>query len=93
MSVSREILGLAAICAIVVLLSLLGVVWALISGLLYPHILLDGLLLVLICLMMGGIFSIMLFFIARDYGLIPHKRPAAEAAPGNPQGAASEKGQ
>ncbi len=72
MSVSRGILGLAALCAVIALLSLLGVVWAFVSGLLYPHILLDGLLLVLICLMMGGIFAGMLFVIAKDYGLFGH---------------------
>jgi len=72
MSVSRGILGLVAICAVIALLSLLGVVWAFVSGLLYPHILLDGLLLVLICLMMGGIFTAMLFVIAKDYGLFGH---------------------
>ena len=85
MSVSRGILGLIGICAVIALLSLLGVVWAFVSGLLYPHILLDGLLLVLICLMMGGIFTVMLFVIARDYGLFEHlpllhKRSAAALA-------------
>jgi hypothetical protein len=95
MSVQRGILGLVAICASIVLLSILGVVWAFTSGLLYPHILLDGLLLLLVCLLMGGVFSLMLFLIAKAEGWLarlpfPRKKSAAEAPAASPANPATE---
>lgn len=91
MSVMRSLLGLAAICAIVVLLSLLGLAWAFVTGLQFN---IDGMLLLSICLMMGGLFSLMLFLIAKETGWLvrlpwPGKKAAAEAAapattPANP---------
>ncbi len=83
MSLQRGILGLVAVCASIVLLSILGVVWAFTSGLLYPHILLDGLLLLLVCLLMGGVFALMLFLIAKEEGWLarlpfPRKKSAAQ---------------
>ncbi len=77
MSAPRDVLILAALCAVIVLLSLLGLVWAFAAGLLYPHILLDGLLLVMICLMMAGIFSLMLLLLAKEAGWLPFGRKSS----------------
>lgn len=66
MSANRDLLTLASICGFIVLCALLGLVWAFSAGLLYPHILLDGLLLVMVCLMIAGIFSLMLLQILRQ---------------------------
>jgi hypothetical protein len=74
MSAPRDVLILAALCVVIVLLSLLGLVWAFAAGLLYPHILLDGLLLVMICLMMAGIFSLLLLLLAKEAGWLPFGR-------------------
>jgi len=64
----REDLGLAAICVVVVLLSIGGIVAAIVTGLL-PG--LDGLLLVLSCLMMVAIFMPPLIALARQKGWLP----------------------
>jgi hypothetical protein len=84
MSAPRGVLSLVAICTIIVLLSVLGLVWAVGSGLLYPQIQLDGLLLVMVCLMIGGIFSLMLLRMAQEYGWLPHSRSAVQAPAANP---------
>ena len=65
---AREDLGLAAICLVVILLSVGGVVADFVTGLL-PG--LDGLLLLLICLMMIAIFSPPLIAIGKELGLLP----------------------
>lgn len=77
MKVAHGILGLAVICLIVILLSFLGVIADFVT-----HITLniDGLLLLATCLMMGGLFSLMLFLIARDQGWIPRRTKSAPAA-------------
>ena len=98
MSVQRDILILAAACGVLILLSLLGLVWAFLAGLLYPHILLDGLLLVAICLLLGGVFSIMLYQIARAQGWLKalafwrKKQPVAEAPVAEPSRQTAEEG-
>jgi hypothetical protein len=65
---TREDLGLAAICLMVVLLSIGGIAAAIVTGLL-PG--LDGLLLLLVCLMMVAIFSPPLVAIAKEMGWLP----------------------
>ncbi len=80
-----EAAELAAVCVIVVVFSIAGLVWAFFAGLIYPHILLDGLLLVLVCLLMGGIFSLMLFQLAKAEGWLarlpfPRKKAQTQAA-------------
>jgi hypothetical protein len=90
MSAPRAVLSLVVICAVIVLLSVLGLVWAVGAGLLYPQIQLDGLLLIMVCLMMGGIFSLMLLRMAREYGWLPRWRSAVEAPAANPGNAAAE---
>jgi hypothetical protein len=57
---------LAAICSLFVLLSLWGIIWYATNDLLKGSI--DGILLVLICLMIGCIFSAQLFLIIRSLG-------------------------
>src|SRR5258706_15908861 len=76
----REDLGLLAICAIFVVLSLAGLAAAFMTRLVTN---IDGLLLVMISLMMGGLFSVTLLGIAREEGWLPSrkKKPEAAAAP------------
>jgi hypothetical protein len=83
MNLQRDILGLALICLTIVLLSLAGLAWAFSTALAFT---LDGLLLILICLMMGSTFSLMLMWLAKNAGWFarqpsPGKNPAAGAAP------------
>ena len=70
----REDLGLIGICLIVILLSVGGIVADVLTGLL-PG--LDGLLLLLICLMMIVIFSPPLFAIAKQEGWLPSRSKKA----------------
>ena len=65
--------GLLAACAMVVVVSLLGL--ALVVFRLGSDI--DGLLLLMICLMMGGIFTLMILAIAKESGLLPIRRRRA----------------
>jgi bacteriorhodopsin len=60
---------LSALCALFILLSIWGIVWDIGSGLLTSGI--DGIMLLFICLMMGGIFSLMLVVMLWQAGLIP----------------------
>jgi predicted lipid-binding transport protein (Tim44 family) len=74
---------LSALCALFIVLSLVGIVWNITSGLLTSGI--DGIMLLFICLMMGGIFSIMLLVMLWQARMIPvfkHDKatPAASAA-------------
>ena len=70
---------LSALCALFILLSVVGIVWNITSGLLTSGI--DGIMLLFICLMMGGIFSLMLLIMLWQAGLIPaFKRAKATPA-------------
>ncbi|HEV2490958.1 MAG TPA: hypothetical protein VGT03_14220 [Candidatus Acidoferrales bacterium] len=53
----------AIFAAIIVILSVIGLVWDFASGLITSGV--DGLLLLLICLMMAGLFSLQLLLLAR----------------------------
>ncbi len=70
---------IGAICIAAILISLWGIVWDITSGLLTSGI--DGIMLLLIALMIGGIFSAMLAHMLWQAGLIPFLKPAAAAAP------------
>ncbi len=71
---------IGAICIAVILLSLWAIVWDISSGLLTSGI--DGIMLVLIALMMGGIFSLMFAHMLWQAGLLPFLKPKpADAAP------------
>jgi hypothetical protein len=71
---------LSVICALFVALSLIGIIWEITSGLLTSGI--DGIMLLAICLMMGGIFSLMILVMVYQAGVLPFFRakPAAQVA-------------
>ena len=78
---------LSAICALFAALALTGIVWEITSGLLTSGI--DGIMLLAICLMMGGIFSLMILVMVYQAGVIPFFRakpaaPIAQKAPAAP---------
>ena len=83
MSLTRSTLWLVALCAIVILLSLAGLVWAILVGM---ALTLDGLLLIFTCLTMGGVFFLMLLMLAKEHGWIklPSKKAAASAPAKSP---------
>jgi hypothetical protein len=86
MTTQRGILGLVGICVLIVLLSVAGLASAFLTHL---DLSLDGLLLIMTCLMMGGLFLLMLALIAKEQGWLParHKKQSSEAAA--PQAASS----
>jgi hypothetical protein len=84
----REDLGLAAICLVVILASIAGIVAAILTGLL-PG--LDGLLLVLTCLMMLAIFTPPLMALAKQKGWLPSRVRKAKAQK-EPEAKAAEEG-
>lgn len=92
MNSRRELMELIGVCALVVLLSLGGIVWDFTSGLLLAGGV-DGLMILLICLLTAGIFSLQALFLAKKLGWrfpvkLFHRKAAAEAstqpATGNP---------
>ncbi len=70
----------AIFAVLIVILSVLGIIWDIASGLLASGI--DGLLLLLICLMMAGIFSLQLFLLARQRGLVGGRRRSDDSPRG-----------
>lgn len=72
---------LSLVCALFVALALIGIIWEITSGLLTSGI--DGIMLLAICLMMGGIFSLMILMMVYQAGVLPffRARPAAQTAP------------
>jgi hypothetical protein len=78
MTTQRGILGLVGICVLIVLLSAAGLASVVLTHL---DLSLDGLLLIMTCLMMGGLFLLMLALIAKEQGWLPggHKKEASEA--------------
>jgi hypothetical protein len=78
---------LSVICALFAALALIGIVWEITSGLLTSGI--DGIMLLAICLMMGGIFSLMILVMVYQAGVIPFFRtkpaaPIPQKAPAAP---------
>src|SRR5271154_2817083 len=78
---------LSVICALFAALALIGIVWEITSGLLTSGI--DGIMLLAICLMMGGIFSLMILMMVYQAGVLPFFRakpaaPTAQKAPAAP---------
>ena len=65
----------AVFAFVMIILAVLGLIWDITSGLLASGV--DGLLLLLICLMMGGIFSLQLFLLARQRGFLGGRRSRA----------------
>ena len=80
-------LELAAICAFFALLCVLGIIWSITSGLLASGI--DGIMMLFVCLMMAGIFGLMLALQLSKAGILPSfgrskskaATPAAKTAP------------
>jgi hypothetical protein len=92
MTPKSYLLEMSALCVVFILLSLWGIVWDFTSGLLTSGI--DGIMLLAICLMMGGIFSVMLVVMLWQAGLIPIFKPkeakeGASAKPAAPAKAAT----
>jgi hypothetical protein len=75
----REDLSLVAICLVVILLSIAGLVADVLTGLLGT---LDGLLLLLVCLLMIAIFSPPLIALAKQEGWLPSRGKKAAKDPG-----------
>lgn len=98
MNPKREALLLMALCAVLVLASLGGLVFGFTAGLFYPQMDMDGLLLLLVALSLGGVFSLMLLWLANDAGYLepikarlkrkPRETEAAPAAKAPAQPAA-----
>ena len=69
---------LLGLCGIVVLLAVAGLASDFLTRLLTN---IDGLLLLMVCLLMGGLFALMLLVLVKESGLIPsHAKPAGEAS-------------
>ena len=102
MTPKRHSIELIVISALFVLLSVWGVIWDFTSGLLASGI--DGIMLLFVCLMMAGIFALMLLIQLQKAGILPAfggakakapavapaAKPAAAAAPA-PQPTAQSK--
>jgi CHASE2 domain-containing sensor protein len=72
---------LLAICAVMLLLSILGIAGGLSTRLRGT---LDGLLAVAICLLMAVVFGILLFVLVKECGWIGKRGPNGEATPPSP---------
>jgi hypothetical protein len=83
MTKKHGVLGLVAICVVILALSASGLASDFLTRL---GLDLDGLLLILSSLLMGLLFLIMLFVIAKEQGWIPerHKKAAEAPAPKPP---------
>jgi hypothetical protein len=79
MTSKAHLIEIGALCIAAILISLWGIVWDITSGLITSGI--DGIMLLLIALMIGGIFSAMLAHMLWQAGLIPFLKPAPAAAP------------
>ncbi len=79
MSQRNAILGLVGVCLFLILLSVGGLAWDFVTRLEFD---IDGLLLLFVCLLMGGVFTLMLGMIAKEVGWLPKRaaRPAAAGA-------------
>jgi hypothetical protein len=78
MTSKAHLIEIGALCIAAILISLWGIVWDITSGLITSGI--DGIMLLLIALMIGGIFSAMLAHMLWQAGLIPFLKPAPVAA-------------
>jgi len=80
MDPKKNQIELAIISLFFLVLSLIGIVWCFTSGLLASGV--DGILLVIICLMIAGVFALQIFLIALQAGWIklPSRDTKAAAA-------------
>jgi len=75
-------LELIVACVFFILLCAVGILWSISSGLLVSGI--DGIMLVFVCLLMAGIFSLMIFLLLIQARILPqfgHSKSKAVAAP------------
>jgi hypothetical protein len=73
-----ELFELLAMCLIIVLLAVAGLASDFLTHLLSS---MDGLLLFMVCLLMGGVFSLLILLYANDAGWLPkRRRKSADAA-------------
>jgi len=77
MSTKNRIFGAVTVCVTVIVLSVLGLASDVVSRLLSS---VDGLLLLMICVMMVGIFTLMLFMLAKESGWLPAGRHPVSAS-------------
>jgi TRAP-type C4-dicarboxylate transport system permease small subunit len=71
-----------AICGFFALLCVLGIIWSITSGLLTSGI--DGILMLFVCLMMAGIFGVMMLVELSRAGILPsfgHSKSKAATPP------------
>lgn len=81
MSARKDSLMLAGICLVMILLSAGGLAYGVVSRLIFaPDVLftLDGILLALVCLTMGGLFTLMLVLLALKEGWVKLPQKKAE---------------
>lgn len=71
MKLLHGMLVLAAICLVIIALSVAGVVFDFTSHL---GLDMDGILLLLTCLTMGGLFALMMLLIAKEQGWLPSRK-------------------
>lgn len=69
MNPKSNALELSAICTFFALLCVLGIIWSITSGLLASGI--DGIMMLFVCLMMAGIFGLMLLVQLSQAGILP----------------------
>ncbi len=86
MGVKGEMIELAVISAVMIALSVIGIIWDVVSRLLFSGV--DGLLLLATCLLFGGLFSLMLFITLRQMRALHAQSSGAAALPAPPAAAA-----
>lgn len=83
MDPKKNHLELAVISLFFLVLSVIGIVWCFISGLLFSGV--DGILLIIICLMIAGVFALQIFLTALQAGWIKlPSRPKKDASAAKP---------
>jgi len=81
MNEKKATFELLAMCAVLIVLAVLGVVSAFVTHLLDS---MDGLLLLAVCLMMAGIFALMILWFLKDAGWLPHRSSGSNDSPAAP---------
>ncbi len=74
-----------AVCVLLILFAAAGLVCTFATGLEFN---IDGLLLLMVCLMIGGLFTLMLLLMAKEMGWLTSRKKSAEASanPAKPAG-------
>lgn len=87
MGVKADMIEMVVFSAVVLVLSLVGVVWDVLSGLLFSGI--DGILLLAIALMMAGISALVLIRELKQLRALQQTPAAAQPAPASSQPASA----